>query len=118
MTKPTFKEWGLYLGQKAVVCAPDDNRPCQKYDSSRKLITIGGVRNTGFFWTEIYDSDNESWHLANNVKPVLRALTQMTQEEKNEVAEFFLETKCVDWLTQKGFAMRKEFERGVAVMEV
>lgn len=122
--------WGLYIGQK--VC-------CQK-----KQDVILGLTTTTSNQVLLHCQNNIYNTSFLDCQPILRSLDQMTDDEKEEFSKVFLDDeylehitvdnyfvtlnvspysytdsniRVIDWLTEKGFAIRGEFERGVAVKE-
>lgn len=123
MSELKSKEWGLYKGQKIAVSINavffDDVKP--------DTFIMKGFDEGLILKCEERIMEIESKYC----KPILRGLNQMTEEEKNEFECLVSETAkyiyvqgnkitnplITDWLTQKGFAIRQEFERGVAIKE-
>lgn len=119
--------WGLYIGQRVV--------------RNGEVFELIGVSDKVLY---IKDFCDEYGVTLRSCKPILRSLNQITDEEKIEFGELFLDGAClehitvenyfvtlfiypysyndsdirmIDWLTAKGFSIRGEFENGLAIKE-
>lgn len=134
MTKLTAQEWGLYVGNIVLVDVAKMFKSFSTFAPQR--FTLKGCNSGKLFVFGDQNGLSGDFEVdTEHCKLMLRDLSQMTEDEhkefhllfdehidsiiiKNEKEEMWFDTpELTDWITRKGFAIRGEFERGVAVRE-